>query len=117
MAVERNNTRLIGAHHDYFGSVETMEEANPQLILDRQPPKNLPPLLLIQGGKDENVTPDMASRFCRSYRKAGGAADIVVYPDEPHMFITSRSGTPAALDATQKISNFILDRTVCRVVP
>jgi acetyl esterase len=117
MAVGRNNARLIGAHLDYFGSIETMEEANPQLILDRRPPKDLPPLLLIQGGKDDNVTPDMASRFCRSYRQAGGDADIVVYPDEPHMFITSRSGTPAAADAMRRISNFILDRTVRRGLP
>ena len=80
MAKTRGLEKLIASHHAYFGTEAQMVEGNPQLLLESGESVELPPLLVLQGTADENVTPDMASRFCHAYRLAGGAADLQTYP-------------------------------------
>ena len=52
-----------------------------------------PPLLLIQGGRDEVVRPDNATELEGKICKAGGQARVVIYPDRAH------EGTVIALAA------------------
>jgi acetyl esterase len=110
MARTRGNERLVQAHDDYFGTEAAMSEGNPQLILERGEKVSLPPLLLLQGTKDDNVTPDMAQRFAAAYRAAGGQAALETFEGEPHTFVTKEPGSPASLRAIELICSFVARR-------
>jgi acetyl esterase len=110
MALERKNERLVAAHHAFFPSEQKMGEANPQAILERARDISLPPLLVLQGTKDDNVTPDMAARFASAYRRAGGHAVLKEFPDQPHTFVTKDPTAPASLEALGLICNFVTNR-------
>src|SRR5258708_27409357 len=97
MARARGNERLVQAHNDFFGTEEAMREGNPQLILERGEMVSLPLLLLLQGTKDDNVTPDMAQRFAAAYRAAGGEGVLETFEGEPHTFLTNEPGSHASL--------------------
>lgn len=75
---------LVKRTEGYFRNQETMQEGNPQLVLDRHEAVELPPTLIIQGTADTNVTPDMQERFARAYRAAGGLCELEIFPGMPH---------------------------------
>ena len=110
MAREKKNERLVSAHEAFFGTEELMTDANPQLILQRGEQSSLPPLLVLQGTKDDNVTPDMAERFVSSYRAAGGRADLETFENQPHTFVTRDPTTASSLKAIDSIRGFVLSR-------
>jgi acetyl esterase len=107
MANERGNTRLVQSHDAYFGSLETMTAANPQLIVERGEFSHLPPLLVLQGTADENVTPDMADRFAAAYRAAGGAIELHEFEGQPHAFATQKAGSAESQAAIERFAEFI----------
>jgi acetyl esterase len=110
MAKSRGNERLVQAHHDFFGTEDTMREGNPQLTLERGEKVSLPSLLLLQGTKDDNVTPDMAQRFAAAYRGAGGQVVLETFADQPHTFVTKEPTSPASLRAIELIRSFVVRR-------
>ncbi len=110
MAVERKNERLMQAHRDFFGSEDAMSEGNPQLLLDRGESASLPSLLVLQGTKDNNVTPDMADRFSAAWRARGGRVLLETFPDQPHTFVTQDPASAASLRAIELIKAFVLRR-------
>jgi acetyl esterase len=110
MAVARGNERLVKAHHDYFGNEDAMQEGNPQLILERGEHGKLPPLLMLQGTKDDNVTPDMAAKFAATYRARGGRVVLETFPDQPHTFVTREPDSAPSLKAIEMIRGFVLRR-------
>ena len=110
MAVARGNERLVKAHHDYFGNEDAMREGNPQLILERGENVRLPSLLLLQGTKDDNVTPDMAEKFAATYRARGGSVQLETFPDQPHTFVTREPSSAESLRAIELIRGFVLRR-------
>jgi acetyl esterase len=110
MAVEKNNERLVQAHKDYFGNEAAMTEGNPYLVLERGENGTLPPLLVLQGTKDNNVTPDMAEKFVASWRKRGGKAVLEMFPDQPHTFVTQAPTAAESLRAIELIKSFVLKR-------
>jgi acetyl esterase/lipase len=110
MAKEGGNARLVKAHDDYFGTERAMREGNPQLILERNEHGALPPLLILQGTKDDNVTPDMAQRFSAAYRAAGGRVTLETFEGEPHTFVTKDPTSPASLRALDLICGFVRGR-------
>jgi acetyl esterase len=112
MAVEKKNERLIQAHKDYFGTEAAMTEGNPYLVLERGENGKLPPLLIIQGTKDNNVTPDMAERLAAAWRRKGGQAQLEFFPDQPHTFVTQNPTAPESLRAIELIKEFVLKRGV-----
>jgi acetyl esterase len=107
MVKANGNTRLAQAHEAYWPDEAAMEDANPQLILERGEKVPLPPVLLLQGINDDNVTPDMADRFAASYRKAGGAIELHKIEGQPHAFIARDPAAPAALKAVETIVGFV----------
>ena len=110
MAVARGNERLVKAHHDYFGNEDAMREGNPQLILERGENGDLPSLLMLQGTKDDNVTPDMAEKFAAAYRARGGRVQLETFPDQPHTFVTREPTSAPSLKAIELIRGFVLRR-------
>lgn len=111
MVKANGNTRLAQAHEAYWPDEAAMEDANPQLILERGEKVPLPPVLLIQGTNDDNVTPDMADRFAATYRKAGGAIDLHKFAGQPHAFIARDPAAPDAVKAVETITAFIRRHT------
>lgn len=85
-----------------------MTQGNPQLILARgEAIASLPPLLVIQGTNDDNVTPTMADDFAAANRAKGGAAELRKFEGQPHSFIKDPVG-PLALAALDVIKAFVL---------
>ena len=75
-----------------------MQEGNPQLILKRGEQVQLPPMLIIQGDKDDNIPREIPERFEEAYRAAGGAIELEWFPGMPHAFINSTpSGAARAI--------------------
>jgi acetyl esterase len=107
MAKERGIERLVKNHDLYWVTEAAMSEGNPQLILERGEPAELPPALVLQGTSDDNVTPDMADRFAAAYRKAGGSLELAKYEGQPHMFIAKEPTSQASLQALELIKAFI----------
>lgn len=111
MVKANGNTRLAQAHEAYWPDEAAMEDANPQLILERSEASNLPPALLLQGTNDDNVTPDMGERFAAAYRKAGGNIEFHAFAGQPHAFIARDPTAPAAVKALETITAFVRRQT------
>jgi acetyl esterase len=107
MALAKGNTRLAAAHDAFWPDEAAMEDANPQIILDRGESKNLPPALLLQGTTDDNVTPDMADRFAAAYQTAGGTLELVKFPGQPHAFIARDPQAAETVRALDLIATFV----------
>jgi acetyl esterase len=86
-AQETGRQQLATRTEGMFGNREGMQEASPQLILDRGETVELPPLLILQGTEDQNVTPAMQERFAVSYRVRGGDVQLEIFPGMPHGFV------------------------------
>ena len=91
-AQEANNERLAESTEAYFLSQDTMREGNPQHILERGEPVRLPPTLIIQGTRDDNVPLPIPERFTAAYQAAGGDIQLEIFPEMPHGF----GNTPGA---------------------
>ena len=80
----------------YFSPAGSLEEGNPQLILDRHETVKLAPVLLLQGSadangvvKDKNVSPEIQQRFAASYQAAGGKIQLELLSGAPHNFVNT----------------------------
>ena len=91
-AQEANNERLSASSEAYFLNQETMKEGNPQHILERGEKVQLPPTLIIQGTRDDNVPLSIPERFTEAFRGAGGDIQLEIFPEMPHGF----GNTPGA---------------------
>ena len=85
-AQETGRKELVTRTEGFFLTEETMQEGNPQRILDRAEAAVLPPVVLLQGTADTNLPVAMSERFVESYRKAGGQAELELFPEMPHGF-------------------------------
>jgi acetyl esterase/lipase len=93
-AAELGNNAPAKSTDIYFSVPGSVEEGNPQLILDRHEPIKLLPVLLLQGSadangvvKDTNVSPEIQRRFAASYGAAGGKIQLELLPGAPHNFV------------------------------
>jgi acetyl esterase/lipase len=107
MARAEGIERLVEAHALYWPDEAAMDEGSPQAILERKENVRLSPTLVIQGTKDENLTPDMADRFATAYRAAGGEIRLEKFEGQPHMFITTDPTGAAAEAAVEIIADFV----------
>ncbi len=106
------NARLVAAHDAFWPSVEAMTDANPTLILQRGEPVAKPPMLVIQGTDDNNLTPDMAGTFATAYAAAGGKISFESFPNQPHAFIPNAPAAPDSQRALTLIKGFIHRNTI-----
>jgi acetyl esterase len=112
MVREKDVKHLLAAHAAYWADEAAMAEGNPQLILERRTFTQLPPLLVIQGTKDDNLTEDMAERFVGAYRAASGDATLEIYEGKPHAFVILEQGAATSEDAIAKMAAFIRGRAL-----
>ena len=85
-AVENELDHIKLCTERYFLTNDTMQEGNPQSILDNKEKVVLPPILIMQGTSDKNVPTSIPQRFCESYQKSGGYAKLELFPGMPHGF-------------------------------
>jgi len=71
----------------YWVPWETIYEGNPQQLLERKEKVSLPPLLIMQGGIDDNVLPAMQEKFANTYRAAGGECQFEVFEGCEHLWV------------------------------
>jgi acetyl esterase/lipase len=104
---ERGVERLVAAHHQFWPDEAAMEEGSPQAILTRGEAVRTPPVLIMQGTADDNLTPDMASRFADAYARAGGTIELTMFLGMPHAFIPQNPTGPDAVRGLGLIVDFI----------
>ena len=83
---QESNERLAASSEAYFLDQETMKEGNPQHILERGENVLLPPTLIIQGTRDDNVPLSIPQNFETSFRAAGGDIQVEYFQDQVHGF-------------------------------
>ncbi len=110
MAQARGLDRLVKSHDEFFGGEAAMVEANPTMMLERGESVRLPPLLVLQGTNDDNVTPEMAEAFVRAYRAAGGRAAYETFDGMPHAFVTRDPDSVHAKRAVRLVTEFVRGR-------
>ena len=111
MAKAQGNDEMLSAHHAYWPDEAAQAEGNPQMILDRGEPVELPPALVVQGTADVVLPDGMADKFAAAYRKAGGSIDLRKFEGQPHTFITKEPAAAASREAIEIIKAFVREHT------
>lgn len=104
-AEKMKRENLIKASKAYFVPWESIREANPQEILERKEKVELRPLLIMQGGLDDNVLPSEQKKFAETYRAAGGDCRYELYENSEHEW-TGKPG-PQTNRAYEMVKSFI----------
>jgi dipeptidyl aminopeptidase/acylaminoacyl peptidase len=82
-----------------------MQEASPQLIVERGEKVELPPALIFQGAEDDVLPPRAAERFVEAYGHAGGTIELALFPNAGHGY--SREGGSNARRTVDVLKSFI----------
>ena len=99
--------RVLPAHDEYWRDEEAMTEGNPVLALERGESVQLPPVMYVQGTRDDaHPRPDL-DRFVELYRKAGGQVDLKLFDGEEQGFINRKPTSAAAGEAVTQIIGFV----------
>jgi acetyl esterase/lipase len=104
-AGKMKNAEMMKKSDTFFNPPETIHDGNPQEILDRREKVTLPPLLIMQGGLDDNVIPPIQEKFAATYRAAGGDCQLEIFEGCEHEW-TATPG-PAADRSHEMVKAFI----------
>ena len=80
---------MVQNTRNWFKPWDSIFEANPQLMLERGEKVTLPPLLIMQGGLDDNVPPAMQEKFANAWRAAGGKVRYELFEGCEHEWIAT----------------------------
>jgi len=80
---------MMKNHVTFFKPWETIHESNPQEILERREAITTVPLLIMQGGLDDNVLPVVQEKFAATYRAAGGDCQLHVFEGCEHEWVAT----------------------------
>ncbi len=86
-AVKMKREEMMLKSNTYFNPPELVHEGNPQEILERREKVSLPPMLIMQGGADDNVIPPIQEKFAVTYRAAGGECQLEIFAGCEHEWI------------------------------
>jgi acetyl esterase len=104
-AQRRRNESMMENNKVFFDPWETIHEANPQEILEREEKVTLVPLLIMQGALDDNVLPEMQEKFAKTYRAAGGDCDYRLFENSVHEWVAEPG--PQTDKAREVVKEFI----------
>jgi acetyl esterase/lipase len=104
-AVQRGNEHMVKYNKVFFNPWETIHEANPQEILEREEKVTLVPLLIMAGALDDNVLPQTQEKFSASYRAAGGFCDYRLFENSVHEWVAQPG--PQTDKAREVVKEFI----------
>jgi acetyl esterase/lipase len=104
-AERRKNEGMIRNNKVFFNPWETIHEANPQEILEREEKVTLVPFLIMQGALDNNVLPEAQEKFAKTYRAAGGACDYHLFENSVHEWVAEPG--PQTDKARETVKQFI----------
>lgn len=80
---------MVQFTRNWFNPWDTILEANPRQILARGENVTLPPLLVMQGGLDDNVQPSMQEEFVNAYRAGGGQVQYELFEGCEHEWVAT----------------------------
>jgi acetyl esterase len=104
-AVRKPNENLQKASKTFFQPWETINEGNPQKILERKEKVVLRPLLIMQGELDDNVLPSVQEKFANTYRAAGGDVQYELFKGSVHEWVAEPG--PQTTRAHEMVKAFI----------
>jgi acetyl esterase/lipase len=105
MALEQGKQRLAANGEQFFGDQAGMREGNPQQVLERGESVEMPPVLILMGSVDANLTETMAERFVTQYARVGGLVELGKYHAAPHGF--AREPGPNTSRALAQMKSFV----------
>jgi acetyl esterase/lipase len=88
-AEKHQRAEMMKNHTIFFNPWETIHESNPQEILERREAVTLVPLLIMQGGLDDNVLPSVQEKFAATYKAAGGECQLQVFEGSEHQWVAN----------------------------
>jgi acetyl esterase/lipase len=97
---------LMRSHEAYFGTHENMERASVPRLLRASEHTHLPPLLVVQPGRDANIPLEMTFELMKSYQGAGGRLTYLFYPNQPHAF--GHRASPDTSDLIGAMRDFVM---------
>ena len=86
-AVNKNRPDMIKNNKAFFNPWDTIHESNPQEILDRHEHVTLVPFLIMAGALDDNVLPEIQTKFAASYKAAGGQVQFQIFEGCEHEWV------------------------------
>ena len=104
-AERRSNASMVKNNKTFFVPWETIHEANPQEILEREEKVVAVPFLIMQGALDDNVLPEVQEEFVKTYRAAGGECEYHLFENSVHEWV-AESG-PQTDKAREVVKQFI----------
>jgi acetyl esterase len=104
-AERRSNASMVKNNKTFFVPWETIHEANPHEILEREEKVAVVPLLIMQGALDDNVLPEVQEEFVKTYRAAGGECEYHLFENSVHEWV-AESG-PQTDKAREVVKQFI----------
>jgi len=107
LAKDAKNAELVRSHDAFWGSEAAMSDGSPPAILGRGEKVDLPPALLFQGDADEWVPTETARGLAEAWRRAGGEAELMLFPGAKHGFMTGKPDAPYAGKAIAAMLAFI----------
>jgi acetyl esterase/lipase len=107
-AERRGNESMVKNNKVFFNPWETIHEANPQEILEREEKVTLVPFLIMQGALDDNVLPEVQEKFAETYRAAGGDCDYRLFENSVHQWVAKPG--PQTDKAVEVVKEFIARR-------
>jgi acetyl esterase/lipase len=90
-AEKMKREHMIKNSTTFFSPWETIHAANPQEMLDRKEKVELPPMLIMQGGADDNVIPPIQEKFSAAYRATGGECQYHLFAGCSHEWVAEPS--------------------------
>ena len=88
-AEKHKRAEMMANHAVYFKPWETIFESNPQQILERKEAVSLGPLLIMQGGLDDNMLPSVQEKFANTYKAAGGDCQYHLFEGCEHEWVAT----------------------------
>ncbi len=104
-AEKMKRAEMMQKSKTFFDPWELVHEGNPQEILDRREAVSLPPMLIMQGGIDDNVIPPIQEKFAATYRAAGGECQLEIFEGCEHEW-TAKPG-PHTTRSHEMVKAFI----------